>query len=155
MKTIKIFEFSRTFQRLCGDFSLLIHIIHYIFFMNLNTNLLFIIFDPIVFLFGGFPFEAFLNACFDTQKLYILLYFSGQSFALSFVLLGPCFRRFSYCNVKKFIPFFFFFLGLHLWHMEVPSLWVELELQLLAYVTATAMWDLSLCDLHHSSVQDP
>ena len=28
--------------------------------------------------------------------------------------------------------FFFFFLGLHLWHMEVPKLGVELELQLLA-----------------------
>ena len=36
--------------------------------------------------------------------------------------------------------------------MEVPRLEVELELQLLAYVTATAMPDLSwVCDLHHSS----
>jgi len=33
-------------------------------------------------------------------------------------------------------PFFFFFLGLYLQHMEVPRLGVELELQLLAYVTA-------------------
>ena len=31
---------------------------------------------------------------------------------------------------------------------------VELELQLPAYTTATAMWDLSpICDLHHSSGQ--
>ena len=54
-----------------------------------------------------------------------------------------------------FIFFFFsFFLGLHLWHMEVPSLEVELELQLPAYATATAMWDLShVCDLQHSSGQ--
>ena len=38
--------------------------------------------------------------------------------------------------------------------MEVPRLGVELELQLLAYTTATAMWDLShVCDLHHSSWQ--
>ena len=38
--------------------------------------------------------------------------------------------------------------------MEVPSLGVELEPQLLAYATATAMRDLSLiCDLHHSSQQ--
>ena len=37
--------------------------------------------------------------------------------------------------------FFFVFLGLHLWHMEVPSLEVESELQLLAYTTVTAMLD--------------
>ena len=33
---------------------------------------------------------------------------------------------------------FFFFLGPHLWHMEVPRLGVKLELQLPAYTTATA-----------------
>ena len=49
---------------------------------------------------------------------------------------------------------FFFFLGPHLQHMEVPRLGVEWELQLLAYNTATAMWDLScICHLHHSSRQ--
>ena len=37
---------------------------------------------------------------------------------------------------------FFFFLGQHLWHMEVPRLEVESELQLPAYATATAMPDL-------------
>ena len=37
--------------------------------------------------------------------------------------------------------------------MEVPRLGVELELQLLVYATATAMWDPSLCNLHHSSQQ--
>ena len=38
--------------------------------------------------------------------------------------------------------------------MEVPRLGVELELQLPAHTTATAMWDPSLvCDLHHSSQQ--
>ena len=38
--------------------------------------------------------------------------------------------------------------------MEVPRLGIELELQLLAYITATAMWDPShICDLHHSSRQ--
>ena len=35
----------------------------------------------------------------------------------------------------------FCFLGLHLKHMEVPRLGVELELQLLAYTTATAIPD--------------
>ena len=54
---------------------------------------------------------------------------------------------------------FFFFLisvGPHLWHMEVPRLGteLELELQLLAYAAATATWDLShICTLHHSSWQ--
>ena len=36
--------------------------------------------------------------------------------------------------------------------MEVPRLGVQLELQLQAYATTTAMWDPShVCDLHHSS----
>ena len=38
--------------------------------------------------------------------------------------------------------------------MEIPRLGVELELQLLAYTTATATQDLSqVCDLYHSSQQ--
>ena len=46
------------------------------------------------------------------------------------------------------------FSGLHSWHMEVPRLVVKLELQLLAYATATTMPDPShICDLHHSSHQ--
>ena len=49
---------------------------------------------------------------------------------------------------------FFFLLGLHPWHMEVPRLEVESELQLLAYTTATATQDLSCaCDLYRSSQQ--
>ena len=35
----------------------------------------------------------------------------------------------------------FFFLGMHLWHMEVPMLGVKLELQLPAYTIATAVPD--------------
>ena len=50
--------------------------------------------------------------------------------------------------------FSFCFLGLCLRHIEVPGLGVESELQLPAYTTATASWDLSLiCNLHHSSGQ--
>ena len=42
-------------------------------------------------------------------------------------------------------------LGLHLQHMELPRLGVKLELQLLAYTTATETQDLScICNLHHS-----
>ena len=47
-----------------------------------------------------------------------------------------------------------YFLGPHLWHIEVPRLGVESELQVPAYTTATATPDPSLiCDLHHSSWQ--
>ena len=50
--------------------------------------------------------------------------------------------------------FFFFFLGPHPQHTEVPRLGVESELELPAYTTATAMQDPScVCDLHHSSWQ--
>ena len=48
----------------------------------------------------------------------------------------------------------FFFLGPHLRQMEVPRLGVESELQLLAYITATATPDLSfIWDLHCSLQQ--
>ena len=54
----------------------------------------------------------------------------------------------------NFITFFFFFLVLHSWNMEVPRLWVESELYLLAYATATTMQDPSqVFNLHHSSRQ--
>jgi len=37
-------------------------------------------------------------------------------------------------------------------HLEVPRLGAESELQLLAYATATATWDLShVCNLHRGS----
>ena len=54
------------------------------------------------------------------------------------------------------VHFFFFlsFLGPYLWHMEVPRLGVQLELQPPAYATAIATKDPSrVCDLHHSSWQ--
>ena len=41
------------------------------------------------------------------------------------------------------LPPFFPFLGPLLWHMEVPRLGIESELQLPAYTTATAMLNLS------------
>ena len=47
--------------------------------------------------------------------------------------------------------YYFCFLGLHLWHGEIPRLGVESELQLLAYATDAATQDRSqICDLHHS-----
>ena len=54
-------------------------------------------------------------------------------------------------NNTIFLLAFFFFLGLHPQHMEVPSLGAELELELLASAD-TAMQDLHhVFDLHHSS----
>ena len=48
----------------------------------------------------------------------------------------------------------YFFQGLHVQHMEVPRLGVELKLQLPAYTTATVIqYPSHVCDLHHSSWQ--
>ena len=58
--------------------------------------------------------------------------------------------------VRKLLSFliFFFLLGLHLQHMEVPRLGVKSELHLLAYTTTAATPDLShICNLYHSSQQ--
>ena len=64
-----------------------------------------------------------------------------------FILLFPFLIIFTH-NI------FFSLLGLHLQHMEVPGLEVKLELQLLAYTTATATLDMShICDLHRSLLQ--
>ena len=56
----------------------------------------------------------------------------------------------------SFLILFFFFLGLRLWHMEVPRLGVESKLQLPADTTATATatpdpW--RVCNLYHRSWQ--
>ena len=51
---------------------------------------------------------------------------------------------------------FFIFLELYLYHMDVPKLGVESELQLLAYATATVMPDPSrICSLHSSWILNP
>ena len=64
-------------------------------------------------------------------------------------LLAP-----TLCPDLSWHLFFCLFLGLHPWHMEIPRLGVESELQLPAYATAMAMWDPDhICDLHHSSWQ--
>ena len=61
-----------------------------------------------------------------------------------------CFR----CATMGTPRIFFFFLGPHLCHMEVPSLGVQLESQLPAYAMATATRDPNrICNLHHSSWQ--
>ena len=61
---------------------------------------------------------------------------------------------FIFLLIMVFCLFVFVFVGPHPLHMEVPRLGIKLELQLLTYTTATAMWDPShICKLHHSSRQ--
>ena len=61
--------------------------------------------------------------------------------------------RFLFSSLHFLLFFFFVFLGPQPWHMEVPRLGVESELQP-AYTRATAMLDPSrVCNLHHSSRQ--
>ena len=73
-----------------------------------------------------------------------------------------CNSNFSLCQFNFFIILFILFFcysfffpqGPHLWHMEVPRLGVQSELQLLAYTRATTAQDLShVCNLHYSSQQ--
>ena len=67
--------------------------------------------------------------------------------------LAPCS---GWSQAAELSGFFFFFCLFRAAPTVYRSyrLGVELELQLLAYATATAMWDpSSICDLHHSSRQ--
>ena len=75
---------------------------------------------------------------------------------LSLKILQNCYSKQASVNHQDRIEltFFFLFLGSYSQHMEVPKLGFELELQLQAYATTTAMWDNShICNLHHSSWQ--
>ena len=65
-------------------------------------------------------------------------------------LTSPRPQRMTFGKEEITRTFFFFFPGLHLWHMKVLRLGDESELQLPAYTTATQ--DPScVCNLHHSS----
>ena len=66
----------------------------------------------------------------------------------AFIMLS----MFPRCPLYFYFFIFLVFLGLQLQHMGVPRLGVESELQLWAYVTATATPDpRRICDPHHSS----
>ena len=74
-----------------------------------------------------------------SQTVFLFVWLVGW-LVFGFVCLFVCFW-FCFC-----------FLGPHQQHMEAPWLGVESELQLPAYATATATWNLSyICKLHHSS----
>ena len=94
--------------------------------------------------------------------IYNIVFISGVQ--QSYLVICVFFRFFSIIGYYKILNtvscailsffFFFVFLGLHPWHMEVPWLEVELELYPLACTTATAMPDLSwVCNLHPSPGQ--
>ena len=73
-----------------------------------------------------------------------------ETWGSSFISLGPVSQSEALLHAGKS----FFYLGSHPWHIEVLSLGVESELQLLAYTTAPATRDLShICHLHHGSWQ--
>ena len=69
----------------------------------------------------------------EAEQNVFLLHHLDPSPGLSFNIL----YLFSYLFIYLF---FFCFLGPQGWHMEVPRLGVESELQPLIYATATATW---------------
>ena len=76
-----------------------------------------------------------------------MLYSQHQKQSLALSILSTFLHSTAF-----FLFLFLFFLGPHLWHMEVARLGVKSELQLPAYLTAT--WDPShICDLHQGSGQ--
>ena len=81
----------------------------------------------------------------NTPSFHFLFLFLFLSFILSFFLsfFPPSLPSFLF---SFFVPY--------PWHMELHRLGIQLELQLLACATATAIRDLShVCNLHHSSQQ--
>ena len=85
---------------------------------------------------------------------FIWSHFPPNSLCSSFTSLFFFFlRRYTLFYLRAFpcASLSFFFLGPHLWYMEVPRLGVESELQLPTTTTATAMRDLGyICDLCYS-----
>ena len=70
------------------------------------------------------------------------------------IKMGGKGKRRYYFFLAFFLAFlvFCFFLGCHAWHMEIPRLGVESELEPPAYATDTATPELSrICNLQHSS----
>ena len=77
---------------------------------------------------------------------YVFLYIYRENI---YRILVKGFPQSSYLPFLFFL--FFFFLGWLLGHMEIPRLGIQSELQLPAYTTVTATWDLScVCSLHCS-----
>ena len=94
--------------------------------------------------FGRLQYHISLFRISAISHTHIQIYDKTSSYSHSFCKLvyapkSP-FNHVTFFFSSFFFFFFFFsfvFLGLHLWHMEVPRLGVKLELQLPAYATAT------------------
>ena len=83
------------------------------------------------------------------EGFFLSLFHPSPSFLLPSL---HSFFLFSFFSFSLFIFSLSCFLGPHQWHMGVPRLGVESELQLLVYTTAVP--ELShICNLHHSSQQ--
>ena len=87
------------------------------------------------------------------ERVEIYLNQNAKGLTLTYFLLNNE-SSFVHNTVYKQLMWFYFiyfFFWPYLWHMEVPGLGVELELQLPAYATATAMLNPShICDLPRS-----
>ena len=102
---------------------------------------------PILDISNKWDHTIFVLLCLDVWLISLTLIFSG--FRSSLGLWSQFHRNYFFPDI--FIYFFLLFLGPHPWHMEVPRLGVQSELQLPAYTTATATRGPScIFDLHHS-----
>ena len=73
---------------------------------------------------------------------------------INFNLQSLIYHQYFSLQFFTFFIIIFFFVWLYLQHVEVSGLGVKLELQLLAYATASAKQNLCLiCDLYYSSQQ--
>ena len=76
------------------------------------------------------PMSSSLNISVEALQTYV-----GEKVSHHFPSwrnIEPTYNTLQKNTIFQLLQIFFFFLGLHLWHMEVPKLGVELELQLLA-----------------------
>ena len=73
------------------------------------------------------------------NKISGFLCFAAKIYLFSFKPVGFLPLRLNEFCLCFLLCFVFGFSGLHLWHMEVPRLGVDVELELPAYATATAM----------------
>ena len=91
--------------------------------------------------------------------LHFLMISNIEPIFMSLLVIPMSLKKYLFKSFVHFTYLFiylFAFLGLHVWHMEVPRLGVESDLQLPAYTTATAMQDPShVVYLHHRSHQCP
>ena len=108
--------------------------------------------------FREFSYSCSLQCCWDLPIMTgtgmarcppLGFYIQTAGEKVSFPEMIKLFYLFIYLFVCLFLP-------LHLRHIEIPGLGVELELQLLAFATVTATRDPScVCNLRHSLAASP